>query len=248
LSQVCTGANVILTATVNGGSNTLTVQWQVLSGSWTDIPGATGTTYTAPTAIAGSTDYRVRIVETSSGCSVPFSNIVTVIVYQSATVSISTPNPEVCVGGSSILTATITGGSAGLSMQWQSSPDNSVWSNIPGANSTSYNAPTSVAGTTYYRMMITDNFPNCADPLSNVLTILVQPDATVSLAPLTNEICLGGTALLTATITGGSSNLTIQWQSNTNGGGWQIVPGATSSTYLAPGAVLGTTLLPCTNH
>jgi hypothetical protein len=140
------------------------------------------------------------------------------------------------------MTATISGGSAGMAMQWQSSPDNSVWSNIAGANSSTYNAPTATAGTTYYRMMITDNFPNCADPLSNVLTIIVQPDATVSVAPVTSEICLGGTSLLTATITGGSSNLTIQWQSNTNGGGWQIVPGATATTYLAPGTDVGSVL------
>jgi hypothetical protein len=192
------------------------IQWQVLNGTWNDIPGATGTTYTAPTATAGSTDYRVRIVETSSGCSVPFSNIVNVTVYDNASVTISTPNPEVCIGGTSILTAVINGGSAGMIMQWQSSPDNTVWTNIPEqiALPTAHRLQLQVP--TYYRMVISDSFPNCADPVSNVLTIIVQPDATVTVTPVTSEICLGGTSLLTATITGGSSkpdhSMAIQYQ------------------------------------
>ena len=35
-------------------------------------------------------------------------------------------------------------------------------------------------------MMITQasTFPNCADPISNVLTIIVQPDATVNVTPI----------------------------------------------------------------
>ncbi|HJW30890.1 MAG TPA: hypothetical protein VJ508_16765, partial [Saprospiraceae bacterium] len=242
LTEVCVGAVSSLTATVTGGSNTLVVQWQLLTGSWNDIPGATGLTYNPPTTTSGTFQYRARVVETANGCATPFSNIVTFIVRDNATVTISDPNPEVCVGGTSIITAVVTGGSSGMVMQWQSSPDNSVWSNIPGANSTTYSAPTTVAGTTYYRMVITDNQPNCSDPVSNVVTIIVQPDATVSLAPITSEICIGGTSLLTATITGGSSNLTIQWQSNTNGGGWQVVSGATGNTYLAPGTVTGSVL------
>lgn len=241
-TEVCIGATVTLTATVTGGSNTLTLQWQVFNATWNDIPGQTGTTYTAPTSVAGTTQYRVRVIETSSGCSVPFSNIVTVTVRDDATVTISDPNPEVCIGGSSVITATIVGGSSGMVMQWQSSPDNNTWSNISGANSPTYNAPTTIAGTTYYRMIITDNLPDCNDPVSNVIPVIVQPDAIVSLSPVTSEICLGGLSLLTASITGGSSNLTIQWQSNTNNAGWVVIAGETGTTYNAPGSVTGSVL------
>src|SRR4029077_11579055 len=106
----------------------------------------------------------------------------------------------------------------------------------------SYLAPSGVAGTTYYRIIITDPLPDCSDPVSNVLTIIVTPSATVTLTPPSSEICLGGISLLTANITGGSSGLTIQWQSNTNSVGWQVVPGVTTSTYNAPGLVTGSVL------
>jgi hypothetical protein len=239
-SEACIGGTVILTATVVGGSNTLDVQWQVLSGTWNDIPGATGMTYSAPTVAAGTFQYRARIVETASGCSVPFSNIVTVIIREDAVVSVDVNNPEVCLGGTAIITATITGGSGAMTFQWQSSPDDITWFDIAGANSSSYSAPTTTPGSTYYRIVITDNLSDCSDPISAAVLVIVNPDAVVTVDPPISEICLGGTSLLTATITGGSSNLQIQWQSNTNGGGWQVVPGATSATYLVTGIVTGT--------
>ncbi|HJW29827.1 MAG TPA: hypothetical protein VJ508_11380, partial [Saprospiraceae bacterium] len=238
-SEACIGGTVLLTATVTGGSNTVDVQWQVLNGTWNDIPGATGVTYSAPTTVSGTTQYRARIVETASGCSVPFSNIVSVVIREDATVTVSVNNSEVCVGGSAVITAVVTGGSSAMTFQWQSSTDNTNWTDIVGANSTSYSAPTNTPGVTYYRIVITDNLSGCSDPVSGSVSVTVVPDATVSLAPVTSEICIGGTSLLTATITGGSSNLTIQWQSNTNGGGWQVVAGATSPTYLVTGTVTG---------
>jgi chitinase len=111
-------------------------------------------------------------------------------------VSISASNSEVCVGGTSIITALITGGSSGMILQWQSSTDNFNWNDIPGANSTSYNAPTSSPGTTYYRIVITDPLSDCSDPVSTSVSVLVQPDATVSLSPVTSEVCIGGTHYL----------------------------------------------------
>jgi hypothetical protein len=203
LSEACIVGTVALTATVTGGSNSLIVQWQILSGTWTDISGATGATYFAPSTVAGTTLYRVRIVESSSGCSVPFSNSVTVVIREDAVVNVTVNNAEVCVGGSSILTANITGGSSGMTLQWQSSSDDLSWSDISGANGPTYSAPTSVAGSTYYRIIITDPLSGCSDPTSNSVLVIVQPDASVNVTPASSEICIGGTSLLTANITGG---------------------------------------------
>ena len=202
-SEVCIGGSVVLTATLTGGSGLVSIQWQVNSSGWTDIPGQTSLTYSPSTAVAGTTQYRVRVIDISSGCSQPFSNISTVVVQNNATVSITVSNSEVCIDGSALLTATVTGGSTGITLQWQSSPNNVTWTNISGATSSTYNAPTSVAGTTWYRIQVTDSQPLCADPASNSLSVLVRPDPTVSVSAQFAEICIGGSSLLTAIVSGG---------------------------------------------
>jgi hypothetical protein len=54
----------------------------------------------------------------------------TIIVKNDATISISTPTPEVCVPNNVIITAAISGGSSALTRMWQSSPVGlNTWSN-----------------------------------------------------------------------------------------------------------------------
>ncbi len=239
-SEVCINGSVLLTATLTGGSDIVSLQWQINSGGWNDLPGQTGLTYSPSTAAAGTTQYRVRVIDGGNGCSQPFSNIVTVIVQPSAAVSIVLNNAEVCIGGDATLNATITGGSSTLTYIWQSSPNGSTgWANISGATTLTYIAPTSTAGTVWYRLQVFDTQSSCADPASAPLSVLVRPDPTASVAAQFTEICVGGSSLLTATITGGSSQQTLQWQSNT--GSWANIAGATSSTYSVPSASAGTT-------
>ncbi|MDQ3015304.1 MAG: VWA domain-containing protein, partial [Bacteroidota bacterium] len=240
LNEVCVNGAATLTATVTGGSNSLSVQWQVNNSGWSDISGATALTYAPPTATTGTIQYRVRIIDINSGCATPFSNIVSVIVTVSATVSAAVNNAEVCIDGTALLTATITGGSSGLTRQWQSSPNGSAWTNIAGATATTYSAPTSVAGTFFYRIIITDPNASCADPVSNQVIVIVVPDPVVNVTPASTEICIGGSALLTANIVGGSSAQALQWQSF-NGTVWVNIAGANSSTYSITGTVAGTT-------
>lgn len=59
---------------------------------------------------------------------------------------------SLCVGASGSLT--LTGYTLGTTIQWQSSPDNATWTNIPGANLSVY-AITSFAAPTYYRAAVT---------------------------------------------------------------------------------------------
>jgi hypothetical protein len=78
----------------------------------------------------------------------------------------------------------VTGGSSGVTYQWQSSPaGQNNWANIGGAILSTYNASTATAGNTDYRVIITDNLSGCSDPVSNAVLVIVQPDATVSIAP-----------------------------------------------------------------
>ncbi len=61
--------------------------------------------------------------------------------------------------------------------QWQSSPDNSAWSNISGATSATYDIPSGFpAGTQYFRRRATDNL-TAAVVYSNTLTVTGQTSA-----------------------------------------------------------------------
>ncbi|MBK7181606.1 MAG: hypothetical protein IPH89_01040 [Bacteroidetes bacterium] len=59
-----------------------------------------------------------------------------------------------CVGSSINLSATGVTASSGITYQWESSPDNLAWSPIVGATTANYST-TSLAGTTYYRIVTT---------------------------------------------------------------------------------------------
>ena len=53
------------TVATTGGLGTVSLQWQILptsTGVWTDIPGATGTTYTTPILLAADNGNQYRVI------------------------------------------------------------------------------------------------------------------------------------------------------------------------------------------
>jgi SdrD B-like domain len=68
-TSVCTGGNITLTATPNGGTGTCTTQWESSSNggvSWSPIGGATGNSYN--TTMSAGLKYRAQLSCTGSGC------------------------------------------------------------------------------------------------------------------------------------------------------------------------------------
>lgn len=80
-------------------------------------------------------------------------------------------------GDPSLFNATApTGGNKGIfTYQWQSSLNNTTWTNITGATGATYNAPT-VTQTTYYRRIVYS--PPQSPSTSNVVTVTINPPAT----------------------------------------------------------------------
>jgi large repetitive protein len=68
-TTVCVGGAVQLNATPVGGSGTCTIQWQnsTTPGTWNDIPGENGTTYTTP-PLNANTQYRAQFICNGNGC------------------------------------------------------------------------------------------------------------------------------------------------------------------------------------
>ncbi|MDN3634324.1 hypothetical protein QWY85_06625 [Neolewinella lacunae] len=244
-STVCVGGAVTLSSTVSGGNGSCTRQWQSgpsASGPWTNISGATAATYNAPTATAGTFYYRATYACTGSTCAVPTSNVATVVITPDPTISIAPSSSTVCVGGTVTLTATPGNGTGTCTIQWQSGTSaGGPWTNISGANAATYSAPTTTAGTRYYRATYSCTGNGCGAANSATATVVVTPDPTISITPSSSTVCVGGTVTLTATPGNGTGTCTIQWQSGTSASGpWTNISGANATTYSAPTTTAGT--------
>lgn len=107
-----------------------------------------------------------------------------------------------------VSTVAASGGAGTLAYQWQSSPNNSVWTNISGATALTYDAPV-LNQTTYYRRKVTDGCNVVA--YSNTITISFTytapaPVATFTASPTT--ILVGQTVTFTNT---SSNAISYSW-------------------------------------
>jgi RHS repeat-associated protein len=196
-------------AVATGGNGIYTYQWQVRpqSGSWSDLVGSTGLLY-SPGVLTANTEYR-RMV--TSGCSfVAYSNSILITVFSQLLSGSIGGATAVCIGGAVDLTySSPTGGDGVYSYQWQSSPDNSTWSSVSGANGADYN-PTNIINSIYYRRQVS----NCLESkFSNSVFIITNSPSVggvVSLIQGSAENC--ESAVGTLSVSSYSGNV-LKWQS-----------------------------------
>ncbi|NCA78555.1 MAG: hypothetical protein EOM90_19670, partial [Alphaproteobacteria bacterium] len=130
------------------------------------------------------------------------------------------------------LNATIpTGGMTPYSYQWQSSGNGTVYSDIPGATTLTYQ-PGTLTATTRYRQVQTSS-GGLGFVTTNIVTITVSSTFSAGTVGSDQTICANTTpALLTgAPPAGGTAPYTYQWKSSVNGSTFSAIPGATSLTY-----------------
>jgi hypothetical protein len=180
-ASYCPGGNSILTA--SGGS---TYTWSPS----TNLSATSGTIVTANPAT--TTTYTITGTN-SSGCSA--TNMVTVMVNSTPTITASPSPASYCPGGNSILTA-----SGGSTYTWSPATNLSVTS---GATVTA-----NPATTTIYTVTGT-NASGCS--ATNTVTVTVNPTPTITASPSPASYCPGGNSILTAS--GGS---TYTWSPATN--------------------------------
>ena len=82
-----------------------------------------------------------------------------------------------------------------------------------------------------------------AEPMtSTAISITVNTNPTVSVAPAGQTVCIGGSATLTATVVSGSGNFLYQWQESPDGSSWQnVASGGNAVTYNPPTGALTST-------
>jgi hypothetical protein len=238
--------SVIIPATVPAGA-TLTYQWQrsnaSCSGTGTDIVGETNETFTPP-ALTTTTYYRVKIISTLNGrVCIDYSNCVTITVNPLVAAGTIGTNRTVCYGGDpAAFTGTII---PNATYQWQSSTDNSNYTNIPGATDATYDEPGPVYETTYYRRVVyvTTNGTTC-QAVSGFVTVTVNHITDTPIISGEQSACnVGGVSALSITNNAVSNGtISYRWQVSTTGCSGtftDVSPIATGNTYTP--ATLNTT-------
>lgn len=232
-----------LSVTLTGGVGTYSYQWysNTLNNNTTgtQIVGEINTTYTPPTNTVGTMYYYVVINQTGSGCNT-VSNTAQVQVNLSPILTTQPVSSTVCIGGNpSVLSVGHINGVGTPSYQWYSNVVNSNVgaSAIFGATGNSYNPPSTVAGTLYYFVTVTFPSGGCAELTSDIATVIITPETTISVQPIpTQTFCVGGnlSSPLSVSYTGGTGTATYQWYSNTTNStiGGTLISRATNATYM----------------
>jgi len=215
-----------------GGTTPYTYQWKSsLNGTtFSAIPGATSLTH-QPGPLTVNTWY--RMFQQASSCGSGLTNLIKITVLPQMIPGTATASQTICYNTApAALNATApTGGMPPYNYQWQSSGNGTVYSDIPGATTLTYQ-PGALTATTLYRQIQTS--PGGFGPVStNIVTITVSPNFTTGLVGSDQTICANtAPALLTGIPpTGGTPPYTYQWKSSVNGTTFSAIPGATSLTH-----------------
>jgi hypothetical protein len=234
------GATFNVTA---AGSGTLAYRWQRLAaGTWSDIAGATGASYTTPaTQRAADNGAQFRVVVTNSIGSVT-SDIATLTVNPAPVAPSFTTNPTdvaVTEPATAIFTVAATGTPA-PTLQWQFSTDGgTTWANVAtgsGATSATYTTAATAIGMNgwRYRAFATSSAGNAASNAAR-LTVNAMPSPPTFTQHPSNATVASQTSATFTVVTNAVPTPTYQWQRQApGGGGFLNITGATAASYTTP--------------
>jgi len=211
------------TATFNvvaSGSGTLSYQW---SKNGTIILGATSTSYTTPTAVAGDTNATFTVVVTNAYGNVT-SSAATLTLNLPPAITTQPVDQTVTLGSTATFNV-VASGSGTLSYQWSKNG-----TAIPGATSASYTTPTAVAGDTNatFTVIVTNAYGNVT---SSAATLTLNQPPSITTQPVDQTVTLGSSATFSV-MASGTGTLSYQWSKNGT-----AIPGATSASYTSPAVV-----------
>ncbi|WP_394974040.1 DUF6443 domain-containing protein [uncultured Croceitalea sp.] len=228
--------NLSNSTSASGGPGGYAYQWQISSNnsSWSNISGATGTSYNPPTGLTSSRWYRRRVI---SGSFTKYTPSVKVTVKAALTPGSINGAKTICYNNSAGTlgnSSSPTNGLGGYAYQWQVSSNNSSWSNISGATSSSY-APGNLTASRWYRRSVV----SCSQTKYTLsVKVTVQPNLFAGSINSTQTVCYSGnpsTLGNSSSPSGGNGSYAYQWQYSANGSsGWTNISGGTSTTYNPP--------------
>lgn len=224
-----------------GGDASYDYQWRISTdgSAYSDISGATSATY-SPGALTANTWYKRKVTSCSTN---KWSGAVSITVYDNLVAGSIGSSQSICYNTApATLTddSSPTGGTTSYTYQWQSSLDNSSFSDIGGATVATY-TPGALTTDTWYRRAETSG--SCGTVYTTSVKMTVYSDLSAGVIGSDQSVVYGNSpGLLTeeTAASGGTSSYTYQWQSSTDGSSFSDIGSATSSTY-SPGAITSDT-------
>ncbi|MCU1676286.1 MAG: hypothetical protein JWM93_1044, partial [Frankiales bacterium] len=227
-TSVAPGSTATFSANA-AGLPTPTVQWQSSPDgtTYTNITDATSTTLTLNTVTTAQSGMRYRAVFSNTTGPSATTTAATLTVTEAPAVTAQPSDSTVTAGG----TATFTAAASGIpapTVQWQSSPDGTTYTNITDATSTTLTLSpvTGSQNGTRYRALFT-NSAGTATTTAATLTVTEAPAVTTQ--PSDSTVTAGGTATFSAAASG-TPTPTVQWQSSPDGTTYTSITDATSTT------------------
>lgn len=234
---ICTGSSAlaITGSTPTGGDNSYAYTWQSSSDNinWSPMPGTTTIGY-AP-GVLTSGNYFFRRIVTSGICNPITSNALYIQVDSPIGNNNISAAQSICTGfsPSQFIGSLPTGGSGGYTYQWQSSTNNSTFTNVGGGNTQNLTS-NALTTSTYFRRVVTGG--PCPGSTSTSILVTVVPVVSNNTIGPAQTICTGTSpSQLTATTpAGGTGQYNYQWESSANNTTFNPIAGATTSTYAPP--------------
>ncbi len=254
---ICKGqapkAITVKTAVKGGDSKTYpyTYRWETrIKGAkdWTPIPGATKDNYQPGVLDSAATHQFQRITEGGpcAGTEGLVSNTVEVKVWPSIQFNILQGDQSICAGQAPknpIVSGSgqkLKGGNGTYMYEWESSPDGTAFTKIPGATQETYTVP-ALTSTMYYRRIVrSGECDGNQNSTSNTIRIIIQPQLKgYNIASATPYVCRGDApAPITSsqTITGGNGVYQYQWEYRIGSGPWTPLDKETKESF-SPGPI-----------
>jgi len=234
---ICYGASTSLTATATGDP--------IVSYSWTPVTGLNNPNIANPVATLNSTvTYTVTVTDENGFTA---EDQITITVYDEfSSGKIASTGQTICYNENPGIignTTSASGGDGNIEYQWQSSPDGSIWTDIAGSNSESFD-PSNLTATTHYRRLAKDGTCNGFEASSDTWIVTVRPEFEPGAIETSGEtICYGGLPSQIGSITnasGGDENIIYEWRSSADAYS-SAISGATAATYTPPAGLTSTT-------
>lgn len=215
------------TFTVNASGLNTTYQWQQYGTGWGNISGATGSGYT--TTVATNTHRKQYRCVVTGTCGSVTSN--TVLLTRGPQVTNTLGDQTSCAGGTATFGSISAIGSGLLDYQWQKSTNQGqTWTNITGANATSYPMAVNNADNGNVYRCIVSGICGTAD--TSNFAALVLKNTQIESQPLNATICEGNPTELGVKVSG--LDLSYQWSQSANGTTWTDIDGAVDDSLHLP--------------
>jgi hypothetical protein len=226
ICQNATASAMSVTATGTG----LTYQWYSNETSsntgGTIVSGATSSSFTPSTSSLGTKYYYCVVGGTCSpSVTSDVSGDIAVQGPLAGTISVS-GGSSVCSGSSKTLTLSGHSGS----IQWQSSANNSTWTDISGSTEPIFNTG-ALNATTYYRAKLTSGSCSAVYTSAEVITVISLPSVSIS---GNTTICNGSSTTLTA-----SGASTYAWSNGAGSTAAVTLSPTTTTSYTVTGTSTG---------